>query len=205
MSKKAVKTIKSAIKKTMKAKRKLVLVNAVSFADAKHHIGEAFTEKGKVTNPMAWVSADIFELLKERENYKNAKTILFPVRLETPLTKDECKKYLKYSIKKSAKEKKIAEENLGTIAIIGFFEDFVGRKHFDTESLKSFAEAILELSEERIIVMPDPKNAFSFGVPMRRMFDALGGGKVTAYSPFLNEFVDTAITVEVDPILARKP
>ncbi|MHA1186193.1 MAG: hypothetical protein ACTSXA_09890 [Candidatus Heimdallarchaeota archaeon] len=204
MSKKAVKTIKSAMKKAMKEKRKLVLVNAVSFQDAKLHIGEAFTEKGKAINPMSWVSADIFELLKERENYKKATTILFPVRLETPLTKDECKKYLEFSIEKYAKEKKIPKEKWDTIAIIGFFEDFVGRKHFDTESLKSFAEAILELSEERIIVMPDPKNAFSFGVPMRRMFDALGGGKVTAYSPFLNEFVNTAITVEVDPIFARR-
>lgn len=204
MPKKAVKTIKSAMKQAMKAKRKLVLVNAVSFQDAKMHISETFTEKGNVTNPISWVSADIFELLKDRENYQNAKTILFPVRLEKPLTKEECKNYLEYSIKKYAKEKKIPKDKWDTIAIIGFFEDFVGRKHFDTESLKSFAEAILELSEEKIIVMPDPKNAFSFGVPMRRMFDALGGGKVTAYSPFLNEFVDTAITVEVEPILARR-
>jgi len=59
MSKKAVKTIKSAMKKAMKEKRKLVLVNAVSFQDAKLHIGEAFTEKGKAINPMSWVSADI--------------------------------------------------------------------------------------------------------------------------------------------------
>jgi len=71
--KKAVKTIKSAMKKAEKAKRKLVLVNAVSFQDAKMHISEAFTEKGNASNPMSWVSADIFELLKERENYKNGK------------------------------------------------------------------------------------------------------------------------------------
>lgn len=192
-----------AIKQAQKKDNKIVLVYANAFKDAQIHIIEALKENDVLKYPIAWVQAGLFDLLGKRPAYQNTMSITFPARIDPPLTKEECIEHIHKLIEDYSKEKNISKTNWNVIGIFGYFEHFVGRRHFGQNDLQTFLDAFMEISKKQVIIMPDPRNTFMGGVPMSRFADALSGGTINAFSRFLYPFVEKAIEVKADAIYSK--
>lgn len=100
------------------------------------------------------------QMMKESENFK----VVFPFDVVSPLTIDECKKFIVDEMVKSINEKYIPENNRSIIAVYDF-DWLLSGTHLFPDAENTFLEAFFELSKDFVFILADPRNSYARNSP----------------------------------------
>ncbi|MBD3190795.1 MAG: hypothetical protein GF308_09135 [Candidatus Heimdallarchaeota archaeon] len=167
----------AAIDQAKKADYKFVMVKTATLTDYTLVTDMLLMDsQGNVLFPGFILSFILSDLIRTRIH---AASFFYPVTLDPPLKKKECKKAILAIIKEMPKKNNLEVTNV--VTVIGF-EDIIGGRYIDSDSELAFLKAFLELSKKIVFIIADPHTSFGRSVPAQlfmHVFSLIGPRQVT--------------------------